>query len=70
MIHFCKIGDTPNPRLLIYPLIMLAITINNKDPKNMIKDINFTLERKRKKKKERPLIDSRNNHNFNPMLRI
>jgi len=49
---------------------MLAITINNKDPKNMIKDINFTLERKRKKKKERPLIDSRNNHNFNPMLRI
>ena len=46
---------------LIQPLIMLPITINNKNPENMIKDTNFNLERKRKKEKEHILIDSRNN---------
>ena len=40
---------------------MLPITINDMNPENMIKDINFNLEHKRKKKKERTLIDSRNN---------
>ena len=55
---------------------MLPITINNKNPKNMTKYTNFNLERKRKKKKERTLINCRNNctnsypTNFNPMLQF
>ena len=37
------------------------MTIDNKYPKNMIKDTNFNLELERKKKKERTLIDDGSN---------
>ena len=59
--HDSLLHNRGYPQSRTTDLIMLPITVNNKSLKHMIKDTKFNLEHKRKKKKERTLIGSRNN---------